>query len=110
MGQSSITAVIEEGLSTRAEGGADGAARLRNYVGGAWVETTAEVIESRNPATGEVLARVPMSSAADVSLAAEAALAAQADWRLTPPAVRARSLFKLRDLLEAHRDELARLV
>jgi malonate-semialdehyde dehydrogenase (acetylating)/methylmalonate-semialdehyde dehydrogenase len=84
---------------------------LQNYVGGKWTEVQAtETQEVRNPATDEVLARVPLSGAADVDAAVSAAAAAFPSWRQTPPAERARYLFRLRHILEEHRDELARLI
>jgi malonate-semialdehyde dehydrogenase (acetylating) / methylmalonate-semialdehyde dehydrogenase len=90
---------------------AAGAQTLRNYAGGAWVEAVAgETLESRNPANGELLARVPLSGAADVDTAVRAARAAFPEWRATSPVKRARAVFALRDLLDTHRDELARIV
>jgi malonate-semialdehyde dehydrogenase (acetylating) / methylmalonate-semialdehyde dehydrogenase len=88
-----------------------GVRTLRNYVGGAWRESAAaEALESRNPATGEPLAAVPLSTAEDVDAAVTAARAAFPAWRATSPLVRARALFRLRDALDSHRDELARIV
>ncbi|MBS1676049.1 MAG: CoA-acylating methylmalonate-semialdehyde dehydrogenase [Actinobacteria bacterium] len=85
--------------------------RLRNYVAGAWVEPTASaVLETRSPASGEVLAEVPLSSAADVAAATAAARAAFPAWRATAPQRRARALFELRALVSDHQEELARLV
>jgi malonate-semialdehyde dehydrogenase (acetylating)/methylmalonate-semialdehyde dehydrogenase len=92
---------------------ADGAAvrRLRNFVGGAWVEPTAtETLETRSPASGEVLAEVPLSNGADVAAATAAAREAFPAWRATPPQVRARALFELRAVVASHQEELARLV
>jgi malonate-semialdehyde dehydrogenase (acetylating)/methylmalonate-semialdehyde dehydrogenase len=84
---------------------------LANHIGGAWAPSSAsETLEDRDPATGQVLARVPLSTAADVDAAVRAARAAQAQWRATSPMVRARAVMKLRDVLDAHRDELAELV
>ncbi len=84
---------------------------LRNYVGGEWIDATAtESQEVRNPATDELLAHVPLSSAADVDTAVRAAADAFPAWRATPPQDRARYFFKLRELLEANREELARLI
>jgi len=84
---------------------------LANFVGGAWRPAAApDALTSRDPATGEVLARVPLSSAADVGAAVEAARAALPAWRATSPLVRMRAVFALRELLDAHREELARLV
>ncbi len=84
---------------------------VRNFIRGAWVEASAR--EHRpviNPATGETLAQVPLSTAGDVDQAAAAAAAALPEWRRTPPGDRVQYLFKLKGLLEAHLDELARTV
>ncbi len=87
------------------------AAALQNFVAGRWVAAEAtEHLADHNPATGQLLARVPLSGGADVDAAVRAARAAQADWREVSPQERARALFRLRDVLVAHRDELARLV
>lgn len=84
---------------------------LRNYFGGRWVPAEAdEVLEVHNPATDEVLAHVPMSGGADVDAAVAAAAAAFPAWRATPPQERARYFFKLRQLLDEHREELARMI
>jgi len=84
---------------------------LKNYIGGEWVASAAtETIDDVDPATGEVLARVPLSTTADVDAAARAARAAQADWAAVPVTKRARAVFALREALVAHRDELTRLV
>ena len=84
---------------------------LANYVGGAWLPPTAgDTLESRNPATGELLAHVPLSGSADVDAAVRAARDAFPAWRATSPLKRARAVFALRDLLDTHRDELARIV
>ncbi|HZS01671.1 MAG TPA: CoA-acylating methylmalonate-semialdehyde dehydrogenase [Chloroflexota bacterium] len=84
---------------------------LRNYVGGAWVESTsARALDVLNPATAQPLARVPLATAAEVDAAVQAAQAAFPGWRATPPLVRARYLFRLKELLEAHFEELARTV
>ncbi|MCY4470061.1 MAG: CoA-acylating methylmalonate-semialdehyde dehydrogenase [Thiotrichales bacterium] len=62
-----------------------------------------------NPATGKVQARVPFATAGEVDKAVQAARAAFPGWAATPPSQRARILFRYRDLVEAHRDELARI-
>jgi len=66
--------------------------------------------EVYNPASGEVAARAPYASAHEVRRAVEAALAAFPEWAATPPAQRARVMFRFRDLIEAHKDELAAIV
>jgi malonate-semialdehyde dehydrogenase (acetylating)/methylmalonate-semialdehyde dehydrogenase len=63
-----------------------------------------------NPSTGEVIARVPLGTAADVDAAVQAARAAFTSWSTVPAPKRAAILFRYRDLLERHFDELARLV
>ena len=84
---------------------------LRNYIGGRWIAAQAsETWEVRNPATDEVLAHVPLSGAADVDAAVQAALAAFPAWRATPPQERARPFFRLRQLLEDEREDLARMI
>jgi malonate-semialdehyde dehydrogenase (acetylating)/methylmalonate-semialdehyde dehydrogenase len=84
---------------------------LRNHIGGHWVPAqSTETIDDRDPATGALLAQVPLSGAEDVDAAVRAARAAQPAWRATPPQVRARALYRLRDVLSAHHEELAELV
>jgi malonate-semialdehyde dehydrogenase (acetylating) / methylmalonate-semialdehyde dehydrogenase len=84
--------------------------RVLNYIGGAWqVSTSPDYRALSNPATGESLGSVPLGSAKDVDQAVAAAKAAFPAWRETPPAVRARYLFDLRNLMERHFDELAAL-
>ena len=86
------------------------AGTLQLYIGGRWVESTAKVTgEVRNPATNELLARVPMGGAEDVDRAVQAALKAYPGWRATPPVNRVRPLFKFRELLEKHYDDIARI-
>jgi malonate-semialdehyde dehydrogenase (acetylating) / methylmalonate-semialdehyde dehydrogenase len=80
---------------------------LKNFVGGEWVASSgATLLDVRNPATGEILARVPLSTAADVDAAVRAAQRAFPAWRATPPVQRARHLFKLKALLDRHADEI----
>jgi malonate-semialdehyde dehydrogenase (acetylating)/methylmalonate-semialdehyde dehydrogenase len=82
-----------------------------NHIGGRWVRASAQdALEDRDPATGELLARVPLSAAADVDSAVAAARAAQPGWQAVPVTGRARALLALRASLLAHRRELALLV
>jgi len=84
---------------------------LKNYIGGEWVSSAAtDHLDDVDPATGNVLARVPLSTEADVDAAAQAARAAQPEWAAVPVTKRARAVFALREALVAHRDELTRLV
>jgi malonate-semialdehyde dehydrogenase (acetylating)/methylmalonate-semialdehyde dehydrogenase len=71
--------------------------------------SSSETVEVFNPATAEVLAKVPLADASDVNAAVAAASAAFPGWRRTPPQNRIQFLFKFRALLEQHADEIARL-
>lgn len=63
-----------------------------------------------NPATGEVANQVALGNADDLEAAISAAQKAFPGWAETPPLARARILFKARDLIEAHQDELAAII
>src|SRR6202162_2459520 len=85
--------------------------KLQNYVNGAWrASTVTEFVEVINPATAEVLTNTPLSTRADIDAAVQAAAEAFPAWRRTPPGERIQYLFKLKNLLEEHIDELARLI
>lgn len=87
------------------------AEKLSNYVNGSWRgSTAAQYAGVANPATGEMLAHVPLSNETDVAVAVEAANSAFPGWRATPPEERIQYLFKLKGLLEEHFEEIARLV
>jgi malonate-semialdehyde dehydrogenase (acetylating)/methylmalonate-semialdehyde dehydrogenase len=84
---------------------------LENYVWGRWTAaTSAETLEVTNPASGETLARVPLSSAADLDAAVRAAREALPAWRAVSVIERGRRMFALRAGLDARREELARSV
>jgi malonate-semialdehyde dehydrogenase (acetylating)/methylmalonate-semialdehyde dehydrogenase len=85
---------------------------LDNYVAGAWTPAAAasDALDVTNPATGEVLARVPLSGAADLDAAVAAARAALPEWRGVSTIARARKLFELRERLVARHEDLARSV
>ena len=86
-------------------------ALLSNFIAGRWVGSTAvEHVDVTNPARGIVIARTPLSPAADVDAAVRAAAAAFPEWSETPPVVRARTMFKFKQLLEEHFEDIARLV
>src|SRR5437016_5891102 len=90
---------------------APSATKLPNYVNGQWTESAAsEWQDVMNPATGEVLAQVPLSGPAEVAAAVSAASTAFPEWRRTPPEDRIQPLFKLKQLLEEHIDELGRII
>ena len=70
-------------------------------------ERTAEVFD---PSRGLAIRRVSLADHATVQQAVAAAATAFPVWRNTPPARRAQVLFRFRQLLDEHRDEIARLI
>ncbi len=84
---------------------------LENFVGGRGVAVeTDEILDVLDPANGEVLARVPLSTTADVDRAVQAAASAYETWRDVPVMERARLMFRVQQLCEEHLDELGELV
>ncbi|QOY90131.1 CoA-acylating methylmalonate-semialdehyde dehydrogenase [Paludibaculum fermentans] len=84
---------------------------ILNYIGGAWQRPVSGAgLPVINPATGETIAVSPEGSQADVEAAVQAAAAAFPEWRAVPPAERIQYLFKFKQLLEEHFDEIARIV
>ena len=84
---------------------------LDNFIGGQWVKSRAtDFFDVHNPAVGDVIGRTPLSTAADVDAAVQAAAAAFPGWRETPVNARAQVLYKFKAALEQHFDELARTV
>jgi malonate-semialdehyde dehydrogenase (acetylating)/methylmalonate-semialdehyde dehydrogenase len=87
------------------------ATKVPNFINGRWVDSgTSEWLDVTNPATGEVIAQTPLSGASEVAAAVDAAAAAYPEWRRTPPEDRIQPLFKLKQLLEDHIDELGRII
>jgi 1-pyrroline dehydrogenase len=81
-----------------------------NFIGGKWVPAKSGDTDSvLNPATGEVLAEVPASDAADVDDAVAAAAGAFAEWSQTTPRVRSELLHKVADAIEADMDTIREL-
>jgi malonate-semialdehyde dehydrogenase (acetylating)/methylmalonate-semialdehyde dehydrogenase len=84
--------------------------RCQNLVGGRFVNASGKTLEVRSPYTAQVIGTVAMSTPADIDETMRAAARAFPEWRATPLKERTRVLFRLRDLLVAHVDELANLV
>ena len=84
---------------------------LHHYIGGARVAgANGRLGDVTDPATGEVARQVPFASAAEVRRAVEAARDALPAWAATTPIARARTMFRLKALIEENMDELAALV
>lgn len=81
------------------------------FIGGNWTGAADAATEPVfNPSDGSVIARTPMCGASEVDAAVRAAREALSDWSATPVVDRARILFRYVHLLEAHFEELSRLV
>ncbi|QOV11378.1 CoA-acylating methylmalonate-semialdehyde dehydrogenase [Viridibacillus arvi] len=84
---------------------------LSNFINGQWVKSSTEsYIEVPNPATGEILAEVPISTQQDLEKAVEAAKQAFTSWKKVAVPQRARILFKYQQLLIENWDELAKII
>ncbi len=82
----------------------------KDYVDGRFVEAAASMLDVYNPATQELLARVPESSADTVEAAIAAARKAQGSWEKTPAIQRAGYLRQISAKLRQHRDRLAQII
>ena len=86
------------------------AAKLENFIGGKSVPATGDgTHEVRNAATGEVIAEMGNSSAADVDAAVAAASKAFAEWKEATPAERSLALLNIAAELEERGEELAKI-
>jgi malonate-semialdehyde dehydrogenase (acetylating)/methylmalonate-semialdehyde dehydrogenase len=85
--------------------------RLKNYIGGAWVEaSTDKYIPVHNPATCDLIAECPDSTRADVDKAVATAKEAFDEWRSTPVLSRAQYMYRFKNLLEDRFEELSKMV
>ncbi len=81
----------------------------RNYIAGEWTDSSSgSTFDVLNPATGEVIATFPESSASDMEAAVRAARAAFDSWRLYPAPHRGEILYKAAEIMVERKEELAR--
>src|SRR5499427_6496907 len=87
-------------------------AELQNYVGGGFVAPpqARPFLDVYNPSSGDIISKVPLSEAAEVSAAVDAARAALPGWSATPIKERVQVFYRYKALLEQHIDELSALV
>ncbi len=84
---------------------------ILNFIDGEWVKPeVVDCVDVVNPATGELIARTPLCGSSEVEAAAAAASRAFTSWRRVPAQERIQYLFRLRDLLKANQDEIARTI
>jgi malonate-semialdehyde dehydrogenase (acetylating)/methylmalonate-semialdehyde dehydrogenase len=85
--------------------------RILDYIDGQWYDAgTATALDVENPASAAVIGQVLLTPAEVVARAADAGHRAYREWRRVPVAERIQPLFKLKQLLEDHLDELARTI
>jgi malonate-semialdehyde dehydrogenase (acetylating)/methylmalonate-semialdehyde dehydrogenase len=84
---------------------------VQNWIGGIWKRSrSTETIQVLNPATQEILAHTPLGTETDVEEAVAAAQTAFVSWRKTPAVERVQYLFRFKTLLEAHQEEISRII
>jgi alpha-ketoglutaric semialdehyde dehydrogenase len=84
---------------------------VRNYIGGEWVEArSGKTFGTYDPATEELIAPAAKSNAEDVDAAVRAAKEAYKSWRLTPAPRRGEILYRVAQVLQERKEELAQLM
>ena len=84
---------------------------IGHFIGGQHVKSVgSDMLQLIDPATGLAIDKVSLGDERDIQAAVQAAQAALPGWSATPPARRAAILFRFRDLIEKHADELANLI
>ena len=85
--------------------------RVQNYYDGEFVDSDSDrSLDVINPATGGVIGEVPMSTRDEVTEVVDAAQDAYEEWRETPPNLRVQPLFRLKALVEANYEKIARVL
>ncbi|MCW3798533.1 CoA-acylating methylmalonate-semialdehyde dehydrogenase [Sphingomonas sp. BN140010] len=83
---------------------------IDHFIGGGSFQSGDRQAEVFNPSEGQVQATVRLGTATDLQQAVDAAKAAQPAWAATNPQRRARVMFRYKELIEQHMDELAQLL
>ena len=86
-------------------------AKLRNYVGGKWLDPENHgFLDVEQPSTAEVIAQVPLSTAAETERAVNAAAKAFHHWSHVPVARRCELLWQLSNRIRDNANDLAHLI
>jgi len=83
---------------------------IKHFINGQGYDDQERYQDVYNPATGQVVGKVALGSVATVDQAIDAAKAAFSAWRATPPLKRAQIMFRFKQLLELHKDEICHLL
>ena len=84
--------------------------QLTNYINGEWEEAKGDFAQVKNPATGETIVEVPLSTADAVDQAAAAAEIAQKEWALVPAPQRAEVLYRVGTIMKERKEKLSKLL
>ena len=84
--------------------------KVTHMIAGEMVSHSEQTLDVFNPATGQVSCVLEMGNADTVASAIAAAEKALPEWRATPPLKRARVMFRFKELLEKHQDQIAQLI
>lgn len=85
--------------------------KLENYIDGVWVAPEdAKYVDVINPASGECVAKLPLSSTGEVDTAVESAKKAQREWALVPAPQRAEVLYRVGSLMKERKERLSQLL
>ncbi|MEI5906288.1 CoA-acylating methylmalonate-semialdehyde dehydrogenase [Bacillus spongiae] len=85
--------------------------KMKNHINGEWVDAISTEIEAvPNPATGQIIAYVPLSEKEDVDKAVQAAERAYQEWAQRPVPQRSRLLYKYLQLLQQEKEQLAQII
>jgi len=84
---------------------------VKNYIGGKWVDARGNGhLDVENPSTGEIIAKVPLSTAEEVNRAIDSARSAFADWSKTPITRRTDYLYALLSLMREDEERIGRVL
>lgn len=84
---------------------------MKNFIGDRWVDASTDTMEEiPNPATGEIIAQVPISAKEDLDRAVQAAKEAFSEWSKVSVPNRTRYLFTYLQLLKDNKEELAKII
>jgi len=104
-------ATISTGVRTLSYAGGKIPPTTQNIINGQWVESTTDRwIDVHNPATNQVVTRVPQSTQAEMEQAVESCKAAFRTWSKTTPLARQQIMFKYQQLIKENLSEVAKLI
>ncbi|WP_342471372.1 aldehyde dehydrogenase family protein [Metasolibacillus sp. FSL H7-0170] len=83
---------------------------LKNFIAGEWVESGLQAMPIINPATGEQLGTVPLSTKTEIDVAVQAAKEAQKSWALLPAPKRADYLYEIGFKMKEKKEHLAQVL